>query len=165
MVEKTSHEVYCIFRNEEYIMLYIACDKKGMELKNQLVDALISHQIEYVDLSRDGDTFLDAADWVCDHVLENRQIHKGIIIDEYGTGSFMAAVKRKYIICAQCSDEHSAKMTRDHNNANVITMGAGIIGFDVAKRIALRFCRAAYSGGRHQIRVDMLDKMGNEESL
>ena len=50
-------------------------------------------------------------------------------------------------------------MTRDHNNANVITMGSGVIGEDVACRIANRFCVAQYSGGRHQIRVDMLNKM------
>jgi galactose-6-phosphate isomerase len=146
-------------------MLYIASDKKGLELKEKLADALLTRSIDFVDLTTDGDSFMDAANRVCDHVLENRQVNKGIIIDEYGTGSFMTAVKRKYIICAQCSDEHSAKMTRDHNNANVITMGAGIIGYDVALRIALRFCKAAYSGGRHQIRVDMLDKMGKEESL
>ena len=71
----------------------------------------------------------------------------------------MVADKFKYIICAELNDEHSAKMTRDHNNANVITMGSGVIGEAVACKIAERFCVAKYSGGRHQIRIDMLNKM------
>ena len=71
----------------------------------------------------------------------------------------MVADKFKYIICAELNDEHSAKMTRDHNNSNIITMGSGVVGSDVACRIAIRFCKAKYSAGRHQVRVDMLNEM------
>ena len=140
--------------------IYVGCDKKGEQLKDAIVMYLKQLQIDVVDLCETEVTdFYDASIKVVKEVLKNVNENKGIIIDEFGAGPFMVADKFKYIICAQLNDEHSAKMTRDHNNANVITMGGGIIGRDVACRIAQRFAVAKYSGGRHQIRVDMLNKM------
>lgn len=138
----------------------IGSDQKGASLKDEIVSFLKEQGIEIEDLTPQGEVdFYEASIKVSQAVLEDAQNNKGIIIDEYGVGPFMVADKFKYIICAQLNDEHSAKMTRDHNNANVITMGSGIVGKDVACKIALRFCTAKYSGGRHQIRVDMLNKM------
>ena len=91
--------------------------------------------------------------------MQNGEGDRGIVIDEFGAGSFMTATKFKNIVCAQVSDEHSAKMTRDHNNTSIITMGAGIVGETLAKEIALKFIESEYSGGRHQVRVDMLNKL------
>lgn len=140
--------------------IVISSDKKGLELKNKVVAYLKAHQFEVEDLTPSGDdNFYDASIKVVDEVLKDVTENKGIIIDEFGAGPFMVADKFKYIICAELNDEHSAKMTRDHNNANVITMGSGVIGEDIACRIAERFCVAKYSSGRHQIRVDMLNKM------
>lgn len=140
--------------------IVISSDKKGLELKNKVVEYLKAHQFEVEDLTPSGDeNFYDASIKVVDEVLKDVTENKGIIIDEFGAGPFMVADKFKYIICAELNDEHSAKMTRDHNNANVITMGSGVIGEDIACRIAERFCVAKYSSGRHQIRVDMLNKM------
>ena len=67
--------------------------------------------------------------------------------------------KHKGIICAQVADEHSAKMTRDHNNTSIITIGSKVTALEIAKGIADKFISSNYSGGRHQIRVDMLNKM------
>ena len=67
--------------------------------------------------------------------------------------------KHKYIVCAQVADEHSAKMTRDHNNTSIITMGSKVTSLEIGKRISEKFVSSEYSGGRHQIRVDMLNKM------
>lgn len=83
----------------------------------------------------------------------------GIIIDEYGAGSFMVANKVKGVVCAEVSDEHSARMTKEHNNANVISLGSGIVGKTLAKNIVMSFLNNNYSGGRHQIRVDMLNRL------
>lgn len=140
--------------------IVIGASIEGVELKNELVSELRKSGFEVLDVSNEGDKdFYDASIKVTNEVLKDINNNKGIIIDEFGSGSFMVADKFKYIICAQLNDEHSAKMTRDHNNANVITMGSGVIGSDVAKRITHRFAEAKYSGGRHQIRVDMLNKM------
>ncbi len=140
--------------------IVISSDKKGLELKNKVLSYLLKEGFPVEDLTPEGDEdFFSASLKVTKAVLEDPSSNKGIIIDEFGVGPFMTADKFKYIICAELNDEHSAKMTRDHNNANVITMGSGIVGDVVACRIALRFCVAEYSGGRHQIRVDMLNKM------
>ena len=63
------------------------------------------------------------------------------------------------MIAAEVSDERSAYMTRSHNNARMITMGAEIVGDTLAKNVAKEFVNGHYYGGRHQIRVDMLNKM------
>ena len=65
----------------------------------------------------------------------------------------------KGIICANTFDEHSAKMTNAHNGANVMTMGSGMVGVRLAEKIAETFARSTYDAGRHQVRVDMLNKM------
>lgn len=140
--------------------IVIASDQIGLNLKNEIIEFLKNKGLNVEDLTPEGDkNFFEASLKVTKAVLEDVENNKGIIIDEYGVGPFMVADKFKYIICAQLNDEHSAKMTRDHNNANVITMGSGIVGKDVACRIAHRFCVAKYAGGRHQVRVDMLNKM------
>lgn len=140
--------------------IFIGCDKKGKQMKDAVVRHLQAKHFDVVDVSEAGETdFYVASIKVVNEVLKDVRENKGIIIDEFGAGPFMVADKFKYIICAELNDEHSAKMTRDHNNANVITMGSGVIGTDIACRIAERFAVAKYSGGRHQIRVDMLNKM------
>lgn len=140
--------------------IFISSDAKSKSLKDDVVKHLNSLNYDVVDVSEDGEKdFYDASIKVVNEVLKNVDRNKGIIIDEFGAGSFMVADKFKYIICAELNDEHSAKMTRDHNNSNIITMGSGIVGSRVAKRIVERFANADYAGGRHQIRVDMLNKM------
>ncbi len=74
-------------------------------------------------------------------------------------GSFMVATKIKGMVAAEVSDERSAYMTRGHNNSRMITVGAEIVGDELAKNIAKGFVNGKYHGGRHQIRVDMLNKM------
>ena len=63
------------------------------------------------------------------------------------------------MVAAEVSDERSAYMTRGHNNSRMITMGAQLVGDELAKNIAKGFVHGKYDGGRHQIRVDMLNKM------
>ena len=71
----------------------------------------------------------------------------------------MVATKIKGIIAAEVSDERSAYMTREHNNSSIITIGSKIVGSELALNIVKEFLQASYDGGRHQIRVDMLNKM------
>ena len=92
-------------------------------------------------------------------MIQKNDKNLGIAIDAYGAGSFMVATKVKGMIAAEVSDERSAYMTRGHNNARIITLGAEIVGDELAKNIVKDFVEAKYDGGRHQIRVDMLNKM------
>lgn len=83
----------------------------------------------------------------------------GIVIDAYGVGSFMVATKIKGMVAAEVSDERSAYMTRGHNNSRIITLGSEISAPGIAKNIVKGFVEGEYDGGRHQVRVDMLNKM------
>ncbi len=137
----------------------IASDTNGMPLKEVVKEALVSDGHEVVDLSETpAADFVDAATAVAADLLENDG-SQGFSFDEYGVGSYMAATRVKGMVAANISDERSAYMTREHNNARMLCMGAGVVGDDVARRIAREFLKADYAAGRHQIRVDMLNKM------
>ena len=129
-------------------------------VKDEIKEFLSTKQIEVIDVSNADEVgFFEVSQRVAQLVQQHPSQYRGIIIDEYGAGPFMVADKIKYIICAELNDEHSAKMTREHNNANVITLGTNVVGLQVAKNIIQRFVTSDYAGGRHQIRVDMLNKM------
>ena len=81
---------------------------------------------------------------------------KGIVICTTGIGISIAANKVRGIRCALCSDPLSAEMTRRHNDANMLAMGAGIIGNNLAERIVDTFLNTQFEGGRHQRRIDKM---------
>ncbi|MCW6662825.1 galactose-6-phosphate isomerase subunit LacA [Aerococcaceae bacterium NML190073] len=136
----------------------IGADKAGTELKEVVKNYLIEIGQEVMDVSEAGYDFVDTTLAVATAVQVNDD-NLGIVIDAYGVGSFMTATKIKGMVAAAVSDERSAYMTRAHNNSRMITMGSEIVGPGVAKNIAKGFVEGDYDGGRHQIRVDMLNKM------
>ena len=83
---------------------------------------------------------------------------RAILFDKYGH-SFMPANKFKGIICAAVSDEHSAMMTIRHNSTPIINLGSGITGDILAVEIVKTFLEYDYDAGRHQVRIDMLNKL------
>ena len=119
---------------------------------------LVEEGFEVIDVTKDGQDFVDVTLAVASEVNKDEQ-NLGIVIDAYGAGPFMVATKIKGMVAAEVSDERSAYMTREHNNARMITVGAEIVGDELAKNIAKSFVNGKYDGGRHQIRVDMLNKM------
>jgi len=137
----------------------IASDAEGMSLKQTIKEMLISDGHEVVDLSETpAADFIDSATAVAYDLLENEG-SLGFAFDGYGVGSYMAATRVKGMVAANISDERSAYMTREHNNSRMVCMGPNVVGTEVAKKIAREFLAADYAGGRHQIRVDMLNKM------
>ncbi|CAM3596427.1 RpiB/LacA/LacB family sugar-phosphate isomerase [Erysipelothrix urinaevulpis] len=144
-------------------MIYISATPDGLELKNNVLLYLDELDVAYEDLTKKDANTISATQNVVKKVLEDNAF--GIVVDGTGNGPFMVAGKYKGIICAQLNDEQSALMTRDHNNTNIITLGQDIIGNDVMRGIVNRFVTHDYAGGRHQIRVDMLDSMLEEPNL
>ncbi|MBS4803535.1 MAG: galactose-6-phosphate isomerase subunit LacA [Clostridium sp.] len=139
--------------------IIISADYKSKDFKDSIKLYLIENGYEVIDKSQGKDLdFYESSNLVAEAIL-NHEGDKGIVIDEYGTGSFNVCTKHKGIICAQVEDEHSAKMTRDHNNTSIIAIGAKVTSIEIAKKIAENFILSNYSGGRHQIRIDMLNKM------
>ena len=138
--------------------IIIGADAAGNKLKDVVKDFLIGESFEVVDVTKEGQDFVDVTLAVAAEVNKQEE-NLGIVIDAYGAGPFMVATKIKGMVAAEVSDERSAYMTRGHNNSRMITMGAEIVGEGLAKNIAKGFVNGKYDGGRHQIRVDMLNKM------
>ena len=139
--------------------IVISADYKSKDFKNSIKLYLIENGYEVIDKSQGKDLdFYESSKLLAESIL-NHEVDKGIVIDEYGTGSFNVCTKHKGIVCAQVADEHSAKMTRDHNNTSIITIGSKVTSLEIARKIVDGFILSNYSGGRHQIRIDMLNKM------
>jgi len=138
--------------------IIIGADAAGSKLKDVVKDFLVGENFEVVDVTKEGQDFVDVTLAVAAEVNKQEE-NLGIVIDAYGAGPFMVATKIKGMVAAEVSDERSAYMTRGHNNSRMITMGAEIVGEGLAKNIAKGFVNGKYDGGRHQIRVDMLNKM------
>lgn len=106
----------------------IGADSDGMELKEWLKDKLVKEGFEVEDKSiQPAEDFIASTLAITTDLKEHPE-SLGIAIDGYGAGSFMVATKIKGIVAAEVSDERSAYMTRDHNDARMITLGAAIVG-------------------------------------
>ena len=138
--------------------IVVGADAAGIRLKEVVKEYLESEGFQVVDVTEEGQDFVDVTLAVAKKVKQAED-NLGIVIDAYGAGPFMVATKIKGMVAAEVSDERSAYMTRGHNNSRMITMGAQIVGDQLAKNIAKGFVNGKYDGGRHQIRVDMLNKM------
>ncbi|RJP12948.1 galactose-6-phosphate isomerase subunit LacA [Streptococcus pseudopneumoniae] len=138
--------------------IVIGADAAGLRLKEVVKDFLEKENFHLVDVTAEGQDFVDVTLAVAAEVNKEEQ-NLGIVIDAYGAGPFMVATKIKGMVAAEVSDERSAYMTRGYNNSRMITMGAQLVGDELAKNIAKGFVNGQYDGGRHQIRVDMLNKM------
>ena len=138
--------------------IVVGADAAGIRLKEVVKEYLEAEGFQVVDVIEEGQDFVDVTLAVAKEVKQAED-NLGIVIDAYGAGPFMVATKIKGMVAAEVSDERSAYMTRGHNNSRMITMGAQIMGDQLAKNIAKGFVNGKYDGGRHQIRVDMLNKM------
>ena len=138
--------------------IVVGADAAGIRLKEVVKEYLEAEGFQVVDVTEEGQDFVDVTLAVAKEVKQAED-NLGIVIDAYGAGPFMVATKIKGMVAAEVSDERSAYMTRGHNNSRMITMGAQVVGDQLAKNIAKGFVNGKYDGGRHQIRVDMLNKM------
>ena len=138
--------------------IVVGADAAGIRLKEVVKEYLEAEGFQVVDVTEEGQDFVDVTLAVAKEVKQAED-NLGIVIDAYGAGPFMVATKIKGMVAAEVSDERSAYMTRGHNNSRMITMGAQIVGDQLAKNIAKGFVNGKYDGGRHHIRVDMLNKM------
>ena len=150
-------------KNEKKI-LAIGCDHGGYELKEFIKDMLDADNIEYRDFGCDGESvnYPDYADKVC-RAIQSGECYRGILVCGTGIGMSMAANKHAGIRAACCSDEYSAKMTRQHNDANVLCLGGRVLGFGLATDMVKLFLNTEFEGGRHLTRVNMLNALDNNK--
>ncbi len=139
----------------------MASDHGGLKLKEHLKKYLTDKGIEITDHGTHSDKSCDYPDYaekLCRDVAAGTA-EKGILICGTGIGMSIAANKCRGIRAALCADVFSAKMSREHNNANVLCMGERTIGFGLAEMITDTWLASEFLGGRHARRVDKIMKL------
>ncbi len=142
----------------------IGADHGGYQLKEQLKAMLETAEFGYTVIdcgthSTDSVDYPDYAYAVAQCVANGRS-QFGIMIDGAGIGSCMAANKVPGVRAAMCYDQATAVNSKEHNNANVLTLGAGLIGPNLAKQIVTTWLNTEFGGGRHARRVNKIDDIG-----
>ena len=141
--------------------VYIGSDHAGLELKAALVKRLSEKGHDVHDLGPATTESCDYPDFAgpAAEAVASGRCDRGIVCCTTGIGVSITANKVKGIRCAHCTDSLSAEMTRRHNDANVLALGAGITGPNLAKRIVEVFLNTEFEGGRHARRVGQLDSI------
>lgn len=141
----------------------VACDHGGVNMKAEIKDLLEKLEIEYEDFGCDCTSSVDYPDYAgpVARKVASGEFDRGILICGTGIGMSIAANKVKGIRCALVHDTFSAKATREHNDSNVITMGARVIGPGLARDIVQIWLEAKFEGGRHATRVDKVMDLEN----
>lgn len=140
--------------------VFIASDHAGFELKNQLLEFL-NHSTQLTDLgtnSSDSVDYPDFAKLVCQAVLADRQSF-GILLCGSGIGMSIAANRFKGIRAALVWNSDLAKLSRQHNNANVLVLPARFISREQAESIVDQWLNTSFDGGRHEKRIEKLDQI------
>ena len=136
----------------------IASDHAGLELKETLKGELSALGFDVMDLGTNTSASVDYPDYahrLCDWI-KTRAGSRGILICGSGIGMSIAANRHKHIRAALCHDGLSAELTRRHNDANVLCLGARLIGVDEAKDTLKTFLTTEFEGGRHTQRLEKL---------
>lgn len=141
----------------------IGSDHGGFELKGYIIDFLRDKGYEVEDFgtySEDSVDYPDCAKPVCE-AIQDGTADKGILICGTGIGISIAANKHKGIRAALCGDVYSAKMTRLHNDSQILCMGGRVVGRELAYMITETFLTSEFEGGRHQARIEKLHSIEN----
>ena len=142
----------------------LACDHGGFGLKEDLKAFLKSMEIEAVDLGSFDETSVDYPDFgiqIAERVSRG-ELEKGILICGTGIGMSIVANKHKGIRAAACESPASAKLSREHNDANILCFGSRIISWETAIEIVKMFLSTPFSGGeRHMCRIEKIHSLTN----
>lgn len=143
----------------------IGNDHAAVEMKDEIVDYLVGKGYEVINYGTDTHDS-------CDYPVYGEKVGRavaagdvdlGILICGTGVGISLAANKVKGVRAVVCSEPYSAKLSKQHNNTNVLAFGARVIGIEMAKMIVDEWLAAEFLGGRHQKRVDMIMAIEDEK--
>ena len=140
----------------------IGADHGGYELKTMLIAHLRARGYTVRDCGTHGTDPVDYPDFAhaAGRLVASGACRWGIVIDGAGIGSCMAANKVPGVRAAMCYDVSTARNSREHNHANVLTLGAGLIGSDLARQIVDAWLATEWGGGRHALRVAKIEPAG-----
>lgn len=136
----------------------IASDHAGFELKKTLAEDLVRMGYEVLDLGTDGPGSVDYPDFgqSVARAVQEGTVDRGVLICGTGIGISMAANRHAGVRAALCHDETSSRLAREHIDANVLALGARMLGVEVAKDCLRTFLTTEFAGGRHARRVAKL---------
>lgn len=139
----------------------IGSDHGGFELKEYIKEYFEKHKISYIDYGTNSADSVDYPDYgkkVSEAVVA-KEVDRAIVICGTGIGISIACNKVKGIRCALCSDTYSARMSREHNDANILALGGRVVGKDLAIEIVKSWMGAQFEGGRHERRVNKIGEI------
>lgn len=137
----------------------VASDHAGFALKSLLADDLRALGYEVLDLGTDSVDSVDYPDFgqALGAAIAAGRADRGVVVCGTGIGISIAANRNPKVRAALCHDTTSARLCREHNDANVLALGARLVGEEVARDCLRTFLATPFAGGRHQRRVDKLD--------
>ncbi len=145
-------------------MIAIGCDHTGIDLKPSVLEVLAEMGLPYKDF---GTFTHDSVDYpvygkLAAQAVASGECERGIILCGTGQGIGITANKVHGVRCCICSEPYSAKMGREHNDANMLAMGARVVGTELAKMIVRTFLTAEFQGDRHARRVALINEADDQ---
>jgi len=140
----------------------VASDHAGFPLKAEMIEIVAAHGHEVIDLGTDSTEPVDYPDYAekLGRAIQDGQVERGILLCGSGVGAAVAANKLKGIRAGLCHDTYSAHQSVEHDNVNVLALGARIIGPELAREVVRAFLGAEFSGEpRHVRRLAKIDEM------
>jgi ribose 5-phosphate isomerase B len=143
------------------VRVAIASDHAGFPLKSQIVEWLPELGHDPIDFGTDSESPVDYPDFIAPaaQAVANRECELGIVLGGSGTGEAIVANKVPGIRCVEATDPVTARLGREHNDANVLAMGARIVGSEVARACVVAFLEGRFQGGRHVARIEKISAL------
>ena len=142
-------------------MIAIGNDHVAYDMKLEIIEHLKSNGIDCLDCGTDSRERVDYPDYgyTVAKLVSEGKCEKGILICGSGVGISISANKVNGIRCVVCSEPYSAKLSKQHNNTNVLAFGSRVVGIGMAKMIVDEWLNAEYECGRHQMRIDKISEI------
>ena len=147
--------------------LAIGNDHAAVDMKNEIMAYVQEKGIEVINVGTNSpDRFnYPVSGYKGARMVADGEVDGGILICGTGVGISLSANKVHGIRAVVCSEPYSARLSRQHNDTNVVAFGARVVGVETAKDIVDAWLGAEYEGGRHQVRIDMIDEIGRSQHL
>ena len=148
-------------------MIALGSDHAGRGLKEEIKKLLDERGLEYVDFGTDTDDSCDypVFGFAAASAVADGKCDRGLLFCGTGVGISLAANKVKGIRCVVCSEPYSARMSRLHNNSNMLALGSRVVGTELARMIVETWLDTDFEGGRHQRRVDLISAIEESGSI
>lgn len=145
----------------------IGNDHVAVEMKQEITAYLQAKGIEVINVGTDSSERFNypISGYKVAKMVASHEVDAGVLICGTGVGISLAANKVQGIRACVCSDPYTAKLSKQHNNTNIIAFGARVIGIETAKMIVDEWLNAEYEGGRHQTRIDMIAEIEQTQHL